>query len=139
MHQGGLLETRDIKLINGLMVQVFFGKTQMNGLLQQKIPEVDSNNDPEIKRVTVVNMARQKQEILSILESRVSSWMNMKRVLALVILFKSKLQSKISEGKICLGSKSNGLIDVQMKEEIKKFIITMVQRDHLEQNKQWKK
>ena len=37
MHQGGLLETRDIKLINGLMVQVFFGKTQMNGLPHEKI------------------------------------------------------------------------------------------------------
>ena len=70
MHQEELLETRDIKLIDGLMVQVFFEKTQMNGLLQQKIPEIDSNNDPEIKRVAVVNMVGQKQDILSILESR---------------------------------------------------------------------
>ena len=59
MHQEELLETRDIKLIDGLMVQVFFEKTQMNGLLQQKIPEIDSNNDPEIKRVAVVNMVGQ--------------------------------------------------------------------------------
>ena len=70
MHQEELLETRDIKLIDGLMVQVFFEKTQMNGLLQQKIPEIDSNNDLEIKRVAVVNMVGQKQDILSILESR---------------------------------------------------------------------
>ena len=64
-----------------------------------KIPEVDSNNDPEIKRVAVVNMVGQKQDILSILESQVSGWVKMKRVLALVMLFKSKLLSKISEGK----------------------------------------
>ena len=52
----------------------------------------------------------------------------MKRVLALVMLFKSKLLSKISEGKTCLNSESNGLIDVQMLEEAKKLIIRMVQR-----------
>ena len=127
MHQEELLETRDIKLINGLMVQVFFEKTQMNGLLQQKIPEIDSNNDPEIKRVAVVNMVGQKQDILSILESRVSSWVKIKRVLPLVMLFKSKLLSNISEGKTCLNSESNGLIDVQMMEEDKKLIIRMVQ------------
>ena len=127
MHQEESLETRDIKLINGLMVQVFFEKTQMNGLLQQKIPEIDSNNDPEIKIVAVVNMVGQKQDILSILESRVSSWVKIKRVLPLVMLFKSKLLSNISEGKTCLNSESNGLIDVQMMEEDKKLIIRMVQ------------
>ena len=31
--------------------------------LSAKIPEVDSNNDPEIKRVAVVNMVGQKQDI----------------------------------------------------------------------------
>ena len=96
--------------------------------LSAKIPEVDSNNDPEIKRVAVVNMVGQKQDILSILESRVPSWVKMKRVLALVMLFKSKLLSKISEGKTCLNSERNGLIDVQMIEEAKKLIIRMVQR-----------
>ena len=49
-----------------------------------KIPEVDSNNDPAVKRVAVVNMVDQKQDILSIY---------------LVMLFKSGLLSKISEGK----------------------------------------
>ena len=94
----------------------------------EKIPEVDSNNDPEIKRVAVVNMVDQKQDILSILESRVSSWVKMKRVLALVMLFKSKLLSKISEGKTYLNSERNGLIDVQMMEQAKRLIIRMVQR-----------
>ena len=47
---------------------------------------------------------------------------------ALVTLFKSKLSSKISEGKTCLNSKTNDLIDVQMMEEAKKLIISMVQR-----------
>ena len=93
-----------------------------------KMPEVDFNNDPEIKRVAVVNIVGQKQDILSILESRVSSWVKMKKVLALVMLFKSKLLSKISEGRTCLDSKSNDLIDVQMMEEAKKFIIRMVQK-----------
>ena len=73
-------------------------------------------------------MVGQKQDILSILESRVSSWVKMKRVLALVMLFKSKLLSKISEGKTCLNSESSGLIDVQMLEEAKKLIIRMVHR-----------
>ena len=73
-------------------------------------------------------MVGQKQDMLSILESRVSCWVKMKRVLALMMLFKSKLLSKISEGKTCLNSKSNDLIDVQMIEEVKKHIIRMVQR-----------
>ena len=59
MYQGKLLETRDIKLINGLMVQGFFGTTQMNGPSSAKIPEVDSINHPEFKRVTVINMVGQ--------------------------------------------------------------------------------
>ena len=94
----------------------------------EKIPEVDSNNDPEIKRVAVVNMVDQNQDILSILESRVSSWVEMKRVRALVMLFKSKLLSKISERKTYLNSGRNGLIDVQMMEQAKRLIIRMVQR-----------
>ena len=49
-------------------------------------------------------------------------------MLALVMLFKSKLLSKISEGKTCLNSESNGLTDVQMIEEAKKLIIRMVPR-----------
>ena len=106
----------------------FLWKGTNEWLPSAKIPEVDSNNDPEIKMVAAVNMVGQKQDILSILESRVSSWVKMKRVLAQVMLFKSKLLSKISEGKICLDSKSNDLIDVQMMEEAKKFIIRMVQK-----------
>ena len=39
--------------------------------------------------------------------------MKMKTALALVMLFKSKLLSKNSEGKTCLNFESNGLIDVQ--------------------------
>ena len=39
----------------------------------EKIPEVDPSNDPEIKRAEVVNMVDQKEDVLSILESRVSS------------------------------------------------------------------
>ena len=73
-------------------------------------------------------MVDQKQDILSILESRVSSWVKMKRVLALVMLFKSKLLSKISERKTYLNSERNGLIDVQMMEQAKRLIIRMVQR-----------
>ena len=79
-----------------------------------------------------MNMVGQKQDILSIWESRVASWFKMKRVLDLVMLFKSKLLLKLSEGKTCLNSKSNGLIDVQMMEVAKK-LIRMVQRDNLEQ------
>ena len=52
----------------------------------------------------------------------------MEIVLALVMLFTSKLLPKILEGKPCLDSKSNDLIDVQMVEEAKKFIIRMVQK-----------
>ena len=72
-------------------------------------------------------MVDQKQDILSVLESQVSIWVEMKRVLALVMFFKSKLLSKISEGKTSLNSKSNDLKDVQMMEEAKKLIIRMVQ------------
>ena len=93
-----------------------------------KIPELDSNKDLEIKRVAVVNVVDQKQNIFSILESQVSSWVKMKRVLALVLLFKSKLLEKISKGKICLDSKGNDLIDAQLIEEARKFIIRMAQK-----------
>ena len=72
--------------------------------------------------MAVVNMVGQEQDILSILESRFSSWVKMKRSHELVMLFKSKLLPKISEGKTCLNSESNGLIDVQMIEETKKFL-----------------
>ena len=61
----------------------------------EKVPPVDCNNDPEIKKVAVVNMVGQKQDILSILESRNSIWVKMERVLALAMLFKSNLLPKI--------------------------------------------
>ena len=69
-----------------------------------KIPEIDSNNDPEIKMVAVVKMVGQK------LDFQVG-WRWKKGVLTLVIVFKSKLFSKISEGNTFLNSKSNDLID----------------------------
>lgn len=54
--------------------------------------------------------------------------MKTKRVLALVLLFKSKLLSKISKGETYLNSKSNRLIDVQIMKEAKIVIISMVQK-----------
>ena len=71
-HQGELLEKRDIKLINGLMAQVFFGKTQMNGVLQKMFHRLTAIMILKSKKVAVVNMVGQKQDILSILESRIS-------------------------------------------------------------------
>ena len=109
------------------MVQVFFGKTQMNGLLQQKFQKLTPIMILNPKRWQL-SIWLAKNKIFCQFKSRVSSWVKMKRVLALVMLFKSKLLSKISEGKTCLNSKSNDLIDVQMMEEVKKHIIRMVQR-----------
>ena len=40
MHREELLETRDIKLVRGLMVKVFFAVTQMNGVFQQKFQKL---------------------------------------------------------------------------------------------------
>ena len=71
-HQGELLEKRDIKLINGLMAQVFFGKTQMNDVLQKMFHRLTAIMILKSKKVAVVNMVGQKQDILSILESRIS-------------------------------------------------------------------
>ena len=113
------------QLFNGLS---FLWKLTNEWPPSAKIPEVDSSNDSETIRVAVVNMVGQKQEILSILDSQVSSWVKIKRVLALVMLFKTKLVSKISERKTCLDSKSNGFMDVQMMEEAKMVIISMVQK-----------
>ena len=50
------------------MIQVFFGKTN-EWPPSVKISEFETSNDPEIKRVGVVNMVGQKEDILSILES----------------------------------------------------------------------
>ena len=99
MHQGGLLGKRG-KIDQWFNVPSFLWKDTNEWPPSAKIPEVDSNNDPEIKRVAVVNMVGQKQDILSILESRVT----------------------------CLDSKSNDLIDVQIMEDVKMFIIRMVQK-----------
>ena len=54
-HQGELLGKKDIKLINGLMVQVFFGKTQMNGVLEKKF-----------HRLTAIMILKSKKWQLSI-------------------------------------------------------------------------
>ena len=67
------------------MIQVFFGKTN-EWPPSVKISEVETNNDPEIKRVGVVNMVGQKEDILSILESWVSNWVKVKCYLNMIIL-----------------------------------------------------
>ena len=67
------------------MIQVFFGKTN-EWPPSVKISEVETSNDPEIKRVGVVNMVGQKEDILSILESWVSNWVKMKCYLNMIIL-----------------------------------------------------
>ena len=59
----GLLEKIGIKLISGFNGPSFFWKDTNERPASGKIPEVDSNNDAEIKRVAVVNIVGQKQDI----------------------------------------------------------------------------
>ena len=58
----------------------------------------------KLKRQKVVSVVGKEQDVLSILVPRVSSWVKIQKVLALVVLFKLQLISKISKGKICLKS-----------------------------------
>ena len=109
------------------MVQVFFGKTQMNGLLQQKFQKLTPIMILKPKRWQL-SIWLAKNKIFCQFKSRVSRWVKMKRVLALVMLFKSKLLSKISDRKTYLDSKNNNLIDVQMMEETKMFIIKIIEK-----------
>ena len=52
MHQVGLLETRDKKLISGLWSKFSLEKYKWMASFSKNF---DSNIDPEIRRVTVVN------------------------------------------------------------------------------------
>ena len=62
--------------------------------LQYTIPE----DDVEVKLTMRVNAISKEDDILTLLESRISSWKQMKRVMAYVTMFIQRLKQRIENG-----------------------------------------
>ena len=94
--------SRGIDVANNQAVQNWF-----RGLSLLWKPEVEwtiqdnkgriLQNDPEIKKCLQINCISTENDTLEALESRISSWYNMKRVVAMVLRYK-KLLKKIRKG-----------------------------------------
>ena len=78
-------------------------------------------NDPEIKKCLQINCISTRNDILEALESRISSWYKMKKVVAMVLRYK-KLLKKVQKGE------SQGeMINSSLLKEAEIEIIKMVQ------------
>ena len=86
--------------------------------------EVDQN-DKEVK-VIKVNSAKTESNILSTLESRISSWNRMKRIMGYVILFINKLKQKQCS-KVQDVSLKKDLLDAEKIYNNEKMILELVQ------------
>ena len=85
--------------------------------------EVDGG-DKEVK-IIKINSVQIQSDILSTLESRISSWKKMKRVIAYVMLFVNKLKqkqcSKVQEVRL-----KDNLLDVEEIHNAEKMIVKLV-------------
>ena len=61
-----------------------------------------SEGDPEIKLAVTVNVITIKQDLLSQLEGRISSWEKMKKVVAHILKIETQLLQKIKQKKTIL-------------------------------------
>ena len=91
-----------------------------------------SEGDPEIKPSVTVVAITIKQDLLSQLEGRISSWKKMKKVVAHILNLKVQLSQKIKQKKTILISnmESTALIDVELLQEAIDSIIKLVQAKH---------
>ena len=73
-----------------------------------------------------------KQDLLSQLEGRISSWEKMKKVAAHILKLKAQLLQKIKQKKAILTSnmESTALIDAELLQEASDNIIKLVQAKH---------
>ena len=78
-------------------------------------------NDPEIKKCLQINCISTGNDTLEALESRISSWYNMKRVVAMVLRYKKLLK------KIRKGESQGEMINSSLLKEVEVDIIKMVQ------------
>ena len=88
--------------------------------------------DPEIKPAVAVNVITIKQDLLSQLEGRISSWEKIKKVVAHILNLKAQLLQKIKQKKAIITSnmESTALIDVELLQEASDSIIKLVQAKH---------
>ena len=88
--------------------------------------------DPEMKPAVAVNVITIKQDLLSQLERRISSWEKIKKVVAHILKLKAQLLQKIKQKKAILTSnmESTALIDVELLHEASDSIIKLVQAKH---------
>ena len=79
-----------------------------------------------------MNVINIKQDLLSQLEERISSWEKMKKVVTHILKLKAQLLQKIKQKKAIITSnmESTALIDVELLQEASDSIIKLVQAKH---------
>ena len=85
-----------------------------------------SENDPEVRKVNVIRYENNGEELLELLERRISSWIKMKRVMAWILRFTKILKSRIS--KTCFHLSPT--IYIEEIEEASDFIMKFAQSKH---------
>ena len=84
------------------------------------------DNDPEVKREMKVHTISIKEGILERLESLISDWMRMKRVVAWILKYKKILSSRVRQNSVKILPKIG--LDVSLLEEAQQEIIRLHQR-----------
>ena len=93
---------------------------------QNKVEHYEVDGDDKEVKIIKINSVQIQSNILSTLESRISFWKKMKRVMAYVILFINKLKQKQRSKVQELRLKEN-LLEVEKIHNAKKMIVKLVQ------------
>ena len=110
----------------------FLWETEDKWFKEKEVPSLNPE-DPELKKCVSVHQVAVTLDILSILEGRVSQWNKLLRVVALVLLFVTKLKTKTTSiGEKQITKEESTLINTTMIEEAKISVIKLVQQKYFQ-------
>ena len=119
---------------NRIFCNIVITKSHVTPLKFVSVPRLEQNkadyyevdeDDKEVK-IIKINIVQIQSNILSTLESRISSWKKMKRVMAYVMLFFNKLKQKQCR-KVQEVRLKEDLLDVEKIHNAEKMIVKLVQ------------
>ena len=103
----------------------FLWKSEFQWPRQNPVKEIQ-DDDPEVKREMKVHTISIKEGILERLESLISDWMRMKRVVAWILKYKKILSSRVRQSSVKILLKIG--LDVSLLEEAQQEIIRLHQQ-----------
>ena len=87
------------------------------------------DSDPEVKAILIVNLATIECDLLSKLEAKFSSWLKLRKAVALILQLK-QIQGRLIQGRLKQHTTTKAPVNMKMLQEASNASIKLVQKKH---------